>query len=204
MILAWSICETESGDTYTFFAHWCHEAGLSRYMNVDCIIFSDRQKGIAKFHVNFRAREGKCCQHIIGNARKNIRGTGTTFEDELAWCLRKANTRALYEFWLAKIEAVCPAAAHYFDQKVGPHELVYQYKLNELKIATHGHKTSNIVECVNGVFVEARKQAPYRLNDEVLKWSGGKLKERADKMDKWIQDGHILTPYCHDLWLQQV
>ncbi len=204
LVLAWAICETESGDTYTYFAYWCHQAGLSRYLNKHCIIFSDRQKGIVKFHDNFLARLGKCFRHIIGNARTNIRGTGTTFEDELAWCLRKANTRALYEFWLAKIEEVCPAAAHYFDQMLGPHEHVYQYAMNDLKIGTHGHKTSNIVECLNGVFVDAREQAPYRLNDMVLQWCGEKLKERVDNMTKWIDEGHILTPYCHDLWMQQV
>ena len=205
LVLAWAICETESGDTYTYFAQKCHEAGLSRYMNVKCIIFSDRQKGIIKFHERFNARRGKCFQHILGNAREFIKGTGTTFEDELAWCLRKANTQRLYKFWLSKLKAVCPRAAHYFDQLVGPHEEVHQYVMNQLKIGTHGHKTSNIVECLNGVFVEAREQAPYRLNDMVLKWNGEKLKERVDILSKWITEGrHILTPYCHRLWSIQV
>ena len=72
------------------------------------------------------------------------------------------------------------------------------------RIACHGHKTSNIVECGNGVFVDARWLAPYRFNDEVLGWCGEKLKERVDKIIKWIEKGHILTPYCHELFQQQV
>ena len=42
--LAWALCETESGDTYKWFAEKCTEAGLSRYLNNASIIFSDRQK----------------------------------------------------------------------------------------------------------------------------------------------------------------
>ena len=97
------------------------------------------------------------------------------------------------------VKAECPAAAHYFDQLAGPHEEMFQYAMNDSKIATHGHKTSNIVECGNGVFVEARKQAPYRFNDMILEWSGAKLKQRVENMTAWMKKGHILTPWCHNL-----
>ena len=204
LVLAWAICETESGDTYIFFAEWCYAAGLHRYLNKYCVTFSDRQKGIHKFHERFESFWGKCFKHIIGNARDHIKGTGTTFEDETAWCLRKALTKPSYEFWLEKIGESCPVAAYFFDKKIGDHKHVYQYALIDEKIVTHGHKTSNIVECSNGVFVEARFEAPYRLNDAVLQWSGKKLKERVDNIKEWIAKQHILTPYCHDLFQQQV
>ena len=204
LVLAWAICETESGDTYEFFATWCHEAGLSRYLNKSCVIFSDRQKGINKFHDRFRAHFGKCFRHLIENAKAHIKGTGESFADETAWCLRKAFTKKSYFFWLAKIKATSPKAAHYFNVLSGPHEHLYEYMMIFLRIACHGHKTSNIVECGNGVFVDARWLAPYRFNDKVLGWCGEKLKERVDKIIKWIEKGHILTPYCHELFQQQV
>ena len=53
--LAWAMCETESGDTYSWFAQKCHEAGLSRYLNRGSVVFSDRQKGIEKFPESFTA-----------------------------------------------------------------------------------------------------------------------------------------------------
>ena len=205
LVLAWAICETESGDTYTFFAQWCYAAGLHRYLNKSCVTFSDRQKGIHNFHDWFESFWAKCFKHIIENARKHIKGTGTNFEDEMAWCLRKAYTRPSYDYWLEKLREVCPAAAHYFDEKVGEHKHVYQYALIDERIATHGHKTSNIVECSNAVFVEARYEAPYRLNDAILQWCGEKLNERVDNIKKWMSvHKHVLTPYCQDLFQQQV
>ena len=102
--IAWAICETESGDTYDWFADQCHAAGCGRYLNrAHSVVYSDRQKGIEKF----------------------------------------------------------------FQTKVN-HEHTYQYMLNRNKVATHGFKTSQIVECINGVFVEDRHFTPYHLNNKLL------------------------------------
>ncbi len=149
-------------------------------------------------------RHGKCFHHLIGNARKHVKGTGSTFEDKSDWMLKKATTHEEYEARLVLLRAECPMAAHFFDKMTGDHVHTMQYAMNEAGVATHGHKTSNIVECANGVFVDARLDAPYRLNDRILGWSGEQLKERVDRMRKWQEEGHVLTPYCHDLWETQV
>ena len=203
MVLAWAICETESGDTYKWFAQQCRDAGLGTYLNRG-IIYSDRQKGIEEFHAAFGAFIGKCFKHIIGNARKHIRGTGETFEDASAWALQKAPTRPDYEAELEKVRAQSPIAAKYFDEKCTPHEQVYQYAMNDKKYATHGFKTSQIVECANGVFAEARGMHPYYLNVKILEWQGEKLAEYTQEMTKWARAGHPLTKYSTDLYGIQV
>ena len=77
--LAWAICETESSATYEYFATKCHEAGVGRYLSSKAIIFSDRQKGIKRFHAKFPAKIGRCFKHIIENCQKNIHGSGQSF-----------------------------------------------------------------------------------------------------------------------------
>ena len=194
--LAWAWCETESGDTYNWFAQQCYEAGLGRYLNKNSVVFSDRMKGVNEFFGWFEAYHGHCFQHIIGNAKAHCRGTGTTFADELAWNMRHAHTKHAFDVHLAAIRVSSPAAAHYFETQV-EHERAYQYALNDKHVATHGFKTSQIVECTNGVFVEARQHTPYRANNMILSWMGKQYDERLLEITKWLDKSHLLTPYAH-------
>ena len=167
LILAVAVCETESGDTYEWFAQKCIDAGIGRYLNKDAIIFSDRQKGLVNFHAAFTALVGRCFLHIIKTCRKAIKGSGQTFEDATAWLVQKAKTRPDYEIALANLRAQSGLAADYFEAIEHP-EQVFQYLLNEGAAPTHGHKTSNIVECANGVFVPALMYTPYRMMNKIL------------------------------------
>jgi hypothetical protein len=203
IVLAWAICETESGATYEYFASKCHEAGVSRYLSSKAIIFSDRQKGIKRFHAKFPAKIGRCFKHIIENAQKRVHGTGQSFTQSAAWALQRAPTEAEYKRALAKLTRECPRAARYFDD-ITPHVEVYQYAMNAEGIASHSFKTSQIVECMNGVFVEAREHAPYRLNAKILKWMGEQINERLESITKWIAEGHALTKYAYNLFEVQV
>ena len=201
--LAWAICETESSATYEYFATKCHEAGVGRYLSAQAIIFSDRQKGIKRFHAKFPAKIGRCFKHIIENCQKRIRGSGQSFTQKSAWALQRAETEAEYKRALAKLTRECPLAARYFDD-ISPHVEVYQYAMNAEGIASHGFKTSQIVESLNGVFVEAREHAPYRLNAEILKWAGEQINARLESITKWIEQGHLLTKYAYQLFGVQV
>ena len=205
IVLAWALCETESGPTYKWFADQCHAAGIGRYLGQNTVIFTDRMKGIKHFFDVFnRAKQGHCFQHILGKARKHIRGTGRTFEDGAAWAMRNAPTEAKFRAALERVRAQSPAAAHYFDTKVD-HSLAYQYALNKAGVPTHNFKTSQIVECMNGVFAEARMFTPYYLNNVILSWIGNEIDARQTFLRKWaLTKKHILTPYCARLWAIQV
>ena len=204
VVLAWCYAEIESADTYQYFADQCHAAGLSPYLGAATVIFSDRMKGIEMFHNRFRAMRGRCFVHIIKNAKTHIRGSGTTFQDELAWAIQKAVTRAEYDRALERMRLACPMAAAYFGTLECPDE-IFQYALNEKKVPCHGHKSSNIVEGPNGVFKYVRDQCPYRANNLLLKWCGERFAERVELITKWItEEKHHLTPYAHHLWQIQV
>ena len=122
------------------------------------------------------------------------RGSGTTFETSAAFILQSCQTEAEYRAQLARIRATCPLAAEYFDSL--DHNRVYQYKFNEARVANHGFKTSQIVESNNGTFLDARHEHPYRTNNSIAKWIGKELESRPKVMQKWIDQGHILTPYA--------
>ena len=203
LVLAWAICETESSETYEYFATKCHEAGLTRYLSGAAIIFSDRQKGIKSFHDKFPSKIGRCFNHIIDNCQKHLHGSGQTFTLSTAWNLQKAPTEAEYKLALAKLKRESPRAAKYFDD-IKPHVEVFQYAMNAAGIATHNFKTSQIVEGLNGVFVTAREQAPYRLNALILKWMGQQINTRLENITKWIDKGHSLTKYAKQLFEVQV
>ena len=203
LVLAWCVCETESADTYEYFAEQCHLAGLSRYLGAASIIFSDRQKGIRQFHDKFNAKIGRCFNHIIGNCEKHLNRSGQTFTVQSAWALQRANTEAEYKAKLALLRRESALAATYFDG-VKPHHEVYQYAMNAMNITTHGFKTSQLVEGMNGVFVAARHHAPYRLNAKILKWQGEQLQVRWKAITKWIKQGHPITKYATNLFTIQV
>ena len=203
LILAVAVCETESGPTYEWFAEQCKEAGIGRYLNKDAVIFSDRQKGIEKFHEAFAAFVGRCFMHIIKNCRTHLKGSGQTFEDSVAWLVQKAKTVVEYHAHLDRLRAQSPMAAAYFETIANP-EQVFQHLFNEQGVPTHGHKTSNIVECGNGVFVPARHYTPYHMLNKILSWQGNEFYNRQQQLDQWIAKGHFLTQYAHNLFKIQL
>jgi hypothetical protein len=160
-------------------------------------------KGIKQFFANFNSYEAHCFKHIIDNCKQNTKDCGRKFQSKLAWAMRNADTRDEYLRMLAAVRAQSPAAAEYFNAL--PHDKVYQYVFNDKKLATHNFKTSQIVECLNGVFVNARHHTPYRLNNMILTWLGKQFFVRAQRINKWIQvEHHRLTPWCHQLFQVQV
>ena len=201
--LAWAVCETESSDTYSWFAQQCHDAGIGRYLNAKSVVYSDRQKGVERFFGKFSAYHCHCFQHIIDNCRKHIKGSGTKFEDKTAWYMRNADSYRGFLHHLQAIQAVCPMAANYFRSKVN-HQRTYQYAINQRNIATHGKKTSQSVESTNAVFVNARHHTPYRQSNIVLAWVGNQYDKHLKEINKWLEGQHILTPYAAKLFRIQV
>ena len=201
--LAWANCETESADTYKFFAEQVHRAGLSRYLSANSVTFSDRQKGLEAFHNRFNSRIGRCLNHIKKNCRVKLRGTGQTFQDCTVAALQAADTEEKYYEQLEVLRQESALAAQYFDEEV-QHDQVYQYAFNKNGVVTHGHTTSNIAESANWFLDKARYEAPYRRNDRIAVWLGKEFAKRTDEMRKWVDKGHFLTPYARNLFATEV
>ena len=212
--LAWMWAETESGDTYEWFAEQCILAGLARYLGRASVLFSDRQKGIDKFTDAFHAIALKCFWHVIKNCRENIKGCGKTFTSAIAWELQRAHNRDTFKSVLRRLKAMCPEAAEYFNNQQ-PHSSLFQYAFNDnnyvthngvtqIAAAHHSHGTSQAAESCNWAFEPARYESPYRSNNVILRWIGEKLAERHKFMNNWITKKHMLTPYAFNLWETQV
>lgn len=203
MPLAWAMCETESGATYAWFAVWCKKAGLEVVLSVG-VIFSDRQKGIEKFMEAFAAWVGSCFRHIVENCKGHIAGHGRNFNLGLAWQLQEARTYTDFRAKLLMIEAQSARAAAYFDDSV-VHEHTYLYAMLENGIATFEQKsTNNTVEGLNGTFVFARDQVPYRMNYLLCKWIGEHFGIHLADALKAQARGKLLTTWAEMLFREQV
>ena len=207
--MAWMWAETESGDTYEWFAEQCLASGCARYLNKASVVFSDRQKGIDKFTDAFHAVALKCFWHVLKNCKENIKGCGKTFDVTLTWELQRAPTRQAFVDTLQLLKAQCPSAARYLDDQ--DHDSMYQYAFNEkgygthnFKASTHSFSTSQGAEATNWAFEGARYLSPYRSNCWILRWMGEHLSDRLRAMESWIEKGHELTPYAYNLWDIQV
>lgn len=203
MPLAWAMCETESGTTYEWFALWCKKAGLGQVLHAGTLIMSDRMKGIEKFMEAFLAWVGSCFKHITGNCKSHIAGTGRSFNMGLAWELQEARTYEAFRAKLTQIAAQSPRAAEYFETQV-VHEHTYKYMFLENGIATFDLKTNNTTEGLNGTFVFARDQVPYRLNYKLCKWVGEHFALHLTEALKAQAAGKLLTKWAEMLFRENV
>lgn len=203
MPLAWAMCETESGPTYEWFALWCKKAGLGHVLAVGTLIMSDRQKGIGKFMEAFLAAVGSCFKHILVNCKGHIAGTGRSFNQGLAWELQEARTFEDFRSKLALIAAQSPRAAEYLDTEVD-HEHTYKYMWLLLGIASFDLKTNNTTEGLNGTFVFARDQVPYRMNYMLCKWCGEHFAIHLAEALKAQAAGKLLTTWAEMLFRENV
>ena len=201
-IVCWATCETESGDTYEWFGKEVKAAGLKRYMNSKSMTYSDRAKGLEEFHRQFKSHPGRCIKHIIKNAHLHLRGSGQKFQDKTIFALQAAETKAEWDEQLEVLRQESQLAAEYFEEL--DHDQVYQYAFNKKGVVTHGHKTSNIAESANSFLNAARFETPYRLNDVIAAWLGKEFAKRTETMRKWLDEGHFLTPYTHNLFATEV
>ena len=126
--------------------------------------------------------------------RKRIK---RAFRDDLAWSVQKATSSREYESQLATFRKHNSDAAEYLsnlDVKKWA-----TYALLEQGYHTFGHSTSNIVEALNGVFVDIRKEHPLQCVDSIVAWTMKKLSKRRDHAKELQSRNAILTHYAKTL-----
>ena len=206
LLLCWLICLKEDASSYDYFAKMCVAVGLGRYLNkMYSLLYSDQAKGIPAFAKLFRCAHGFCFRHLIGNCYDHLKrtpGAKKSYNIALAWKMQKAKTQFEYVEAKAALHANNPDAAAYFDGK--PHRQVFLYAMLDLGISPCGHKTSNVVESINGTIVEIRNETPYFFNDELVKWIGQQLQARSDEIARHAAKHYTLTKWAHDQWAYQV
>ena len=73
-------------------------------------------------------------------------------------------------------------------EECGPEKWAHYVMLAE-GVSPFGHRTSNIVECVNGAWLEHRANTPYNYFDTTQLWCFEKIAERYAEAVKMQQPG---------------
>lgn len=87
---------------------------------------------------------------------------------------------------------------YFMREECGPEKWAHYIMLAE-GVSPFGHRTSNIVECVNGAWLEHRAYAPYKFFDTTQLWCFEKIAERYAEAVKWQQEGKRITPWAMSL-----
>ena len=158
--IAWCVCDTESGDSYQYFADKCREGGLAQYLDREgSVIYSDRGKGVPTFCRAFpNATASNCFFHLLKNVRSYCKENHARgrWADSAAWAMQNAETRSEYEEALDHLRERCETAADYLDGL--DHTKTFHYAIRQ----THslvGVKTNNLVEQVNAVWEYLSQEA---------------------------------------------
>ena len=205
VVIAWCYCLRETSANYEYMAEHVQTMGhASEYMNrVTHLMYSDRAKGIKHFEKHFKCGHANCIVHVIKNVRnhcKNKPGARTNFHEDQIHQIQQAPTREEFEEKFRLFAAGYPDAAEYLYNL--DHEKVFSYAIVKSGYATHGHRTSNLVEIMNNVLKEARNLDCYRICDWIVTWWGKKVAERQDVCNG-ATERILYTPYASTLLNKQ-
>ena len=208
LVIAWCYClgETSKSKNYEYMTkHLKTMDHASEYMNrVKHLLYSDRQKGIPHFEKHFNCGHAHCIVHIIKNVRDHcikLPGARQNFHEDQIHHIQQAPTEEEFKARLSVFASGYPAAAKYLDDL--DHEKVFLYAIVDSGYATHGHRTSNLVEIMNNVLKYARNLDCYRICDWMVRWWGVKVAERQDVCQKITNEKTLYTPYASQMISKQ-
>ena len=119
---------------------------------------------------------------------------------ELLYSLQKARIRRRFDKLAKELQRKARWCHHYFFKRDElPVESWAHYAFLEEGLSTYGHKTSNIVESMNGAWKPFRALHPYWLLDKTVEWCHNKYAERGAAAHERKREGHLFTKYAQDL-----
>ena len=199
LVIAWCYCLSETSQNYDYMAMQLKAMGHAvEYMSRPThLLYSDRMKGIKHFEKHFACGHANCIVHIIKNVFQHVAGIPAAngkFHPDMIHAIQQASTEEEFRELLNKFRRGFPEAAAYLDSL--PHDKVFSYALVKSGYATHGHRTSNIVEVMNNVVKDARNLDCYRLCDWIVTWWGQKVAERQRVCKTMTRSKSLYTPYA--------
>jgi hypothetical protein len=119
---------------------------------------------------------------------------------ELLYALQKARIKRRFDKLANDLQKKARWCHHYFfKRKELRVESWAHYAFLEEGLSTYGHKTSNIVESMNGVWKPFRALHPYWLLDATVEWCHEKYAERYNGAKEREQKVHLFTKYAQGL-----
>lgn len=206
VVIGWCYCLGETAKNYAYMAKHLKTMGhAAEYMNRDKhLLYSDRMKGIKHFEKHFKCGHANCIVHIVKNVRTHcglIPGARSDVPEDVIHQIQQAPTEEEFKKKLRYFARGFPAAATYLNALT--HAKVFLYAIVEAGYATHGHRTSNLVEIMNNVLKYARNLDCYRICDWIVQWWGTKVAERQDVCEKITKENRLYTPYASEMIAKQ-
>jgi len=221
--LAISLEQTESCETYEYFARECKKFGVGEVLELvpgkfarRCCVVSDGFKGTNKFTDEFNAASPKvspfrslCAKHLADSCRSQLRKMKTKnpavncgFHDAQVYRLAGAASEEDFDAEIQKLQRNFPHAAQYLKEH-DPSTWNYFSMAQKRGVGSFGHKTSNTVEGLNGTIVEFRKMHPYLFLDEFVQMLQASFAKHAAEVRKWKMESKLITPYASNIFAKE-
>jgi len=145
---------------------------------------SDRNKGlIAADQILDKAVRLYCCQHISENVKKDF-GVGAK---DLFWKLARSSHVPQFQEHMHTLATQKPKAAAYIE-KIG----LELFSSAHFPGRRYTHDTSNIVECMNSIYLEEREQPVLIMLNGIWHKEMSHYYERYEKAQAWLLPGGSL------------
>ena len=123
---------------------------------------------------------------------------------DLMWAAQGAQTKADFERVMKVIARKDKFFHRYLMRDTCPPEKWVHYASLRDGYSTFGHRTSNIVESVNGAWMGQRALHPYRFFDATMMWIFEKQSTRRYAALEWAKKGWIVTPWARQLMKKEM
>ena len=219
--LAISLEQTESCETYEFFARKCKQWGLGAVLQVEpgkfarrCCVVSDGARGTNIFTGAFAQPEpgktapfrSRCAKHLADSCRDKLRRmkkenptVNCGFHDEQMYNIAAAASEGAFNDAMKSLNRNFPHAAKYL-QNSDPSMWNFFHMAQKHGVGSFGHKTSNTVEGFNGTIVGFREKHPYICLDELIRYVEISFARQKIEARKWKEEGRFITPRAAGIW----
>jgi len=214
--IAISLEQTESCETYEYFARKCKQFGVGDLLELvpgkfgrrSCVV-SDGFKGTNKFTDQFKPAPPKvepfrslCAKHLADSCRGQLRrmkkqnsGVNCGFHDGHVYRLAGAASQEEFDTELRGLNRNFPHAAKYLTEH-DPSMWNFFHMAQKHGVGGFGHKTSNTVEGLNGTIVGFRKLHPYLFLNEFVQYVQVSFAKHKAEIRKWTDARKLITPYA--------
>ena len=161
------------------------------------VIFSDRQKGLAKAVKEEcpRSTHLACCFHLLENTRK----TDRQLDAKLFWWVQASFSSDEFERRMTKWEESSPAAVAYLRKQTQEGTIWITHQYIDCEIQTWGLRTSNLSEIVNARLLQTRHFPPLALMSATTRQLSLDIVNAKAFGEKLFNKGSTLTPYAQKL-----
>ena len=163
-------------------------------------VFSDRAKGIPSFHeVCKKSLSLNCSFHILANMKNKCRGCANADVEKAFWKLQQSGSEEDFEINLGQLSSLSPTGGEYLKKIQRDIWAQYAYTAKH-GVSSHGHKTSNIAECMNAKFKGLKSLNPFECTVQLIKDISDDMRRHGDRIANLDVPPGTLTKYFEEIF----